>query len=108
MKYIIIIGIILVVVWLGKSFLGERKRAASSTKVCKKCGSTIPFNASVCPYCRRTPGSDYKAENRVYGGQILKDMKWIIIIVLIVAVYVVVKLVFHIDLFDLFGGIFEK
>ena len=108
MKYVVVIGIILVAVWLGRSFLGERKRAANSTKTCKKCGSTIPFNASVCPYCRQTPGSDYRAENRVYGGQILKDMKWIIILVLVVVGYVVIKMVFHIDLFDLIGGIFEK
>ena len=108
MNYIIIIGVILVVIWVGKSFLGERKRAASSTRVCKMCGSTIPFNTRVCPYCRRAPGTDYKAENRVYGGQILKDLKWIIIILLVVAAYIAIKMVFHIDLFDLIGGIFEK
>lgn len=108
MKYIIILGIILVVVWLGKSFLGERKRADNAAKKCRHCGSVIPFNAEYCPYCNRRPGSDYKAENKVYGGQILKDMKWIIIIVLIVVVYIIIKMVFHIDLFDLIGGIFEK
>ena len=62
---LILIFVILLVGVLLKDIGSESKNQRRETRTCSHCGMTIPYRASVCPYCRRKPGSDLRAETRL-------------------------------------------
>ncbi|MBR0508992.1 MAG: hypothetical protein IJJ85_02645 [Clostridia bacterium] len=100
--YIAILIAFVVILFLAMRSLRRRKENASRT--CRHCGSRIPFNAEICPVCGLRPGNDYRAENKVYGGQILKELKWVLIggAVFVIVCYILMKC--GVDL----GSLFRK
>ena len=66
MERILTGAIILIVIFFAyKLLVKDPKYVRSAQKRCTVCGSTIPYTARVCPYCRRNPGVDFRSEARV-------------------------------------------
>lgn len=50
---------------LYKFLIKDPRYERKAKKRCTVCGSTIPYKARVCPYCRRDPGTDFRSEAKV-------------------------------------------
>ena len=67
MEQILIVVFIVAIGWvLLKGFRSDSKNERNEVKECRHCHNMIPYRASVCPYCHRDPGTDIRAEGRLF------------------------------------------
>lgn len=78
------IGIVAVIAFMIRIGSKQNKRAKGMQKECGYCGMKIPLTASVCPYCKRRPGSDLKGEAKAYISPFWPIIKWFVILSLII------------------------
>ena len=71
---VLVIGAVLIIIPLQ-----NHKTEKSSTRTCGNCGMKIPFNATTCPYCRKSPGFDFGAFLRYSGKLAIKVIPTVII-----------------------------
>ena len=104
MKIVIGIVVLGIIFFIVKGAFIPTKRERSSSRRCANCGSTIPFTARVCPYCRMSPGSDWRSESKVYGRDTLSGLKWFAILVGAFVLLWLVGSYFGLDLSAIFGS----
>ena len=99
---ILIIGAFLIFIF--KEDSSVNKAAERETRICQHCRQQIPYRATVCPYCRRNPGRDWRAENRVFKHSIILRIMVFLLILTVLFLEIATLLGRYDVIFAMAGG----
>lgn len=84
------VGIAVFVGFLILSEIKGSRRSKAAKKRCRYCHNIIPYEATVCPYCRRKPGVDFGAEGKFFLGSLSGIKMFVVFLIIFMIICVAV------------------